>query len=54
MKYSGFVVITHPCAVSNKRAYCTVDITLEAKLLLERNHDIVDNVDIFLATPVYN
>ena len=48
----GNAVIKHPASnVGNQRANCLGGIELEAKPPLERNHDIVDAVDIMIAAP---
>jgi len=50
-KVFGFKTIIHPCTIEHKRAYNEGDVILEPKDPLERNHDIVDQVDFLIATP---
>ena len=54
-KKEGFTTYAHPASdTGNKRAYCKSDILLPAKPALERNKDIVNAVDIMIATPKEN
>ncbi len=47
----GFIIVTHPCVIKNKRAYCMAYYEHTPKPPLERNKDIVAAVDILIATP---
>jgi len=44
----------HPPEDSKKRAWCHSEHILKPKPYLERNHDIVDAVDVLIATPRTN
>lgn len=44
-------LVGHPPANSAKRAFCKFDTLLPALPYLERNHNIVDQVDALVATP---
>ncbi len=44
----------HPPKDDSKRAWCYSHHTLKPKPYLERNHDIVDSVDVLIATPKTN
>src|SRR4030095_14184313 len=48
---AGFRVIGHPPLVPYKRTFFDSDETLEPKQCLARNRDIVDAVEILIATP---
>ena len=50
-KSLGYRTISHPPKVECKRAHTAAHITLAPKDYLERNHDIVDFVDILIAAP---
>lgn len=43
--------VAHPSNIDGKRAWGTYEVVLPAKSPLNRNHDIVDAVDIMIATP---
>jgi len=47
----GFLVVTHPPINESKRAYASYNVELPAKPYLDRNHDIVDQTDMLIATP---
>jgi len=47
----GIKSVLHPPKNESKRAFCTADITLQSKEYLDRNHDIVDDTDLLIATP---
>ena len=47
----GFYIIKHPPLSTRKQAFCAADEEREPKPYLERNHDIVDEVDCMLAAP---
>ena len=47
-------IIIHPCHISTMRAWCKAQTVLGIKAPLERNHDIVDAVDILIAAPYTN
>lgn len=44
----------HPPIKAGKRTFCDADVMHDEKDYLVRNHDIVDAVDILLATPKEN
>lgn len=44
-------IVGHPPKFSKFRAKCKCDLVLPPKDYLTRNHDIVDNTDIIVATP---
>jgi hypothetical protein len=44
-------VVIHPPINESKRAFCKGDVVLPAKEYIARNHDIVDAVEIMIATP---
>lgn len=46
--------ILHPPLNEYKRAFCNADIVLPKKDYLDRNHDIVDETDLLIATPGEN
>ena len=50
-KKRNILTILHPPNVARKRAFCKGGFVLEEKPYLERNHDIVDNCDLLIATP---
>lgn len=51
----GFTTYAHPASdTSGKRAYCRSDNIFPAKPALKRNKDIVNAVDIVIATPKEN
>lgn len=43
--------VLHPPTDSRKRAYCTAVSTRRAQSYLDRNREIVDSVDLMIATP---
>ena len=43
--------IAHPSDIDSKRAWGRYEVCLPTKTPLERNHNIVDAVDIMIATP---
>ena len=45
------LIVIHPPDDDSKRALCAGDETREPKPYLERNHDIVADVDLLIATP---
>lgn len=47
----GISRVVHPPSNSSKRAWCKAEKVLPVKPYLERNHDIVDAVDVMIATP---
>lgn len=47
----GITRVIHPPSISAKRAWCVAETVLSPKPYLERNHDIVNAVEIMLATP---
>lgn len=47
----GILVCAHPPIDHRFRAFYVSDVTLPAKPFLERNHDIVDAVELLLALP---
>lgn len=47
----GYIVVTHPPINESKRAFSAYDIQLPAKPYLDRNHDIVDECEVLIATP---
>lgn len=49
----GIPVETHPCTITNKRAFCKTGVVREHDPLppLERNHVMVDNSECLIATP---
>lgn len=47
----GCKVVSHPPANPSKRAYAPADEVRQPKPYIERNHDIVDECDILIATP---
>lgn len=52
VKKLGWDVILHPPVNSNKRAFCQSAFSIRAvKDYIARNHDIVDNSVLLLATP---
>jgi len=54
-KEYGFKTYAHPALdTGSKRAYCKSDVILPAKPALERNKDIVNKVNIMIATPKEN
>jgi len=47
-----FDVVVHPPNIKDKRAFCDdYRFMFPEKSYLERNHDIVDNSDVLIATP---
>lgn len=44
-------IVVHPPLNESKRAFCRADAVLPAKPYLDRNHDIVDAVEVMFATP---
>jgi len=54
-KKYGYTTYAHPASdTGSKRAYCKSDTILPAKPALKRNKDIVNAVDIMIATPKEN
>jgi hypothetical protein len=52
MKKSGARIVIHPPLKENKRAFCKkADLVLKPKEYIERNHDIVDQTKVLIATP---
>ena len=51
-----FIIETfgHPPTNSEFRAFCDVDNSFEEKDYLERNKDIVDSIDLLLATKIFD
>lgn len=50
--FTKTLVVTHPCNIQEQRGFCEGATTeLPIKDPLERNRDIVDQVEIMLATP---
>ena len=47
----NYILVSHPPTNDLKRAFCNYDIQLAPKPYLQRNHDIVDEVNIMIATP---
>lgn len=47
----GLKIVIHPPEYESKRAFCDGDEVRKKKPYLERNHDIVDETDILIATP---
>ena len=50
----GIKTIAHPPENSRKRAFTPSEIILPVKPYMERNHDIVDSVDLLLVAPKTN
>ena len=53
-KYYKIKTVTHPPLNSSKRAFCDADQEMPKDDYLVRNRNIVDSVDIMLATPKEN
>jgi len=51
MKGIGLRVRARPCTIEKMRAFCDADEVMEPKYPLERNRDIVMDVDLLFATP---
>lgn len=47
----GVRTVIHPPVIGAKRAYCPADETRPPKEYLLRNHDIVDETQVLIATP---
>lgn len=47
----GIPVVIHPPEKSNKRQFCEGGTILPSKPYLERNHDIVDEVEVMFVCP---
>ena len=50
-KEQGYIIVGHPPTNEYKRAFFFNDMTRTAKPFIERNHDIVDAVEVLIATP---
>jgi hypothetical protein len=50
----GLFIVTHPPGNMSKRAHCIGDEVRTPKPYLERNHDIVDEVEYLIAIPKGN
>ena len=50
-KYTKWRVITHPCTITKKRAYCAADMSYGPKSPLDRNHDIANSIGMLLVFP---
>lgn len=50
-RFVGYSTKAHPPTVTAKRAYCEVDQTAQPKYYLTRNHDIVNETVMLIATP---
>jgi hypothetical protein len=49
--FPGVYIHSHPCNLSNQRAYSECDVDYEELPPLVRNKIIVDSVDLMIATP---
>jgi hypothetical protein len=47
----GIKTVIHPPKNNSKRAFCTGDVVLPAGDYLDRNRDIVNSVNVMIATP---
>lgn len=47
----GYLIHCHPPLENSKRAYESYDVIYDPKPYLDRNHDIVDSVELMLAAP---
>lgn len=47
----GYIIIIHPPENEKYRAFCVAEESRKKKGYLDRNHDIVDESDLLVATP---
>ncbi len=47
----GFIMVLHPPIDPKKQAHCEGDFSRKPKPYIERNHDIVDETELLIATP---
>ena len=47
----GFIIHIHPPSNPKQRAFCTAHHDMTPKPYIERNHNIVDAVELMIATP---
>ena len=50
-KEQGYIIVGHPPINEYKRAFFFNNMTRTAKTFIERNHDIVDAVEVLIAAP---